>query len=64
MCCSSREWQNIDPSDLSNLSKDDGEFWIALGDYVKYFSGVTICAMTPDFDKDGAADPLGESTDL
>ena len=41
-------------------NKDDGEFYCSLDDFMKFFSAVTICSLTPDFDSDGTADSLSE----
>ena len=54
------EWDTIPKGQLSHHRKDDGEFWIELNDFMKYFSGVTICSMTPDFDQDGCEDTISE----
>lgn len=33
---------------------------MSLVDFIKYFSGITVCSIVPDFDKDGASDVLSE----
>ena len=45
---------------MKHANIDDGEFWMELGDFIKYFSGVTICSLVPDFDKDGCSDTLSK----
>ncbi|XP_046583104.1 calpain-2 catalytic subunit-like [Haliotis rubra] len=44
----------------SNLHHDneDGEFWMNMDDFIRYFDQTTICSLTPDFDIDGRSDPL------
>lgn len=58
--CRSKDWSTIDEGSVPHANKDDGEFWIGLPDFVKYFSGVTINSMVPDFDMDGCTDSLSE----
>ena len=43
---------------MEHADINDGEFWMELKDFVTYFSGVTICSLVPDFDKDGCQDTL------
>lgn len=38
--------------------KADGEFWMTINDYMKYFSDLHVCNFTPDFDQDGKEDGL------
>ncbi|XP_053315383.1 calpain-9 [Spea bombifrons] len=47
----SSEWNLIDPAEknrLSQTSLDDGEFWMKLEDFKRYFDKVEICNLTPD----------------
>lgn len=60
----SKEWSTIDEGSVPHANTDDGEFWISLSDFVKYFSGVTLCSMVPDFDKDGCTDSLNHLTTM
>ncbi|KAI8792125.1 calpain-12, partial [Biomphalaria glabrata] len=54
----STEWKSI-PSNTKNLpDKNNGEFFVCLPDYMKYFSDTTFCSLTPDFDKDGRCNSL------
>ena len=54
------EWDTIPKNAVRHANIDDGEFWMELGDFIKYFSGVTICSLIPDFDKDGCSDKLSK----
>nr|XP_014339375.1 PREDICTED: calpain-9-like [Latimeria chalumnae] len=47
----SAEWSRIDPSvrkRLSQISLDDGEFWMSFEDFKKNFDKIEICNLTPD----------------
>ncbi|KAL1252852.1 hypothetical protein QQF64_017545 [Cirrhinus molitorella] len=46
----SREWREIDPSVRSRLHncQEDGEFWMSFSDFMREFSRVEICNLTPD----------------
>nr|XP_055073649.1 calpain-2 catalytic subunit-like [Misgurnus anguillicaudatus] len=46
----SSEWKNVRPEVKSklNYSAEDGEFWIAYSDFVRHFSRLEICNLTPD----------------
>ena len=55
----SEEWKRIERY-VDAPNRDDGEFYISL-DYVLYFfSSLTICNITPDFDRDGSPDSLSK----
>ena len=55
----SEEWKRIQGY-VDAPNRDDGEFYISL-DYVLYFfSSLTICNITPDFDRDGSPDSLSK----
>ncbi|KAK6166904.1 hypothetical protein SNE40_023508 [Patella caerulea] len=54
----SAEWQQLPSGTVENPIKDDGEFWMALEDFLQYFSQLTICSITPDIDCDGSGDCL------
>lgn len=59
----SAEWDKVAPEVVESLKvkgKGDGEFWVEIGDYLKYFSSTHICNFTPDFDQDGKEDDLSE----
>ncbi|XP_022303003.2 calpain-1 catalytic subunit-like isoform X1 [Crassostrea virginica] len=59
----SEEWKRIERY-VDAPNRDDGEFYISL-DYVLYFfSSLTICNITPDFDRDGSPDSLKYCTCL
>ncbi|XP_075060416.1 calpain-8-like [Mixophyes fleayi] len=44
------EWNSVDPKVKAALDKqaDDGEFWMAFTDFVKEYSRLDICNLTPD----------------
>uniref|UniRef100_A0A8C2I6Y0 Calpain-1 catalytic subunit n=1 Tax=Cyprinus carpio TaxID=7962 RepID=A0A8C2I6Y0_CYPCA len=46
----SREWCEIDPSVKSRLHscQEDGEFWMSFSDFMREFSRLEICNLTPD----------------
>uniref|UniRef100_A0A673G3A7 Calpain-1 catalytic subunit n=1 Tax=Sinocyclocheilus rhinocerous TaxID=307959 RepID=A0A673G3A7_9TELE len=46
----SREWREIDPSVRSRLHncQEDGEFWMSFSDFIREFSRLEICNLTPD----------------
>ncbi|XP_062872593.1 calpain-2 catalytic subunit-like [Trichomycterus rosablanca] len=46
----SKEWDQILPEQKSKLaySADDGEFWMSYLDFIKHFSLLQICNLTPD----------------
>ncbi|BFY99029.1 hypothetical protein BsWGS_02069 [Bradybaena similaris] len=54
----SPEWSTLARSSVTPPEKDDGEFYISLSDFMKYFSQTVICSLTPDFDCDGRSDNL------
>ena len=59
----SKEWDKIAPDVMESLhvrGRADGEFWVEIGDFLKYFSNIQICCFTPDFDEDGTEDNLSE----
>ncbi|XP_056657346.1 calpain-1 catalytic subunit [Monodelphis domestica] len=47
---SSPEWNQIDPSDREKLriKMEDGEFWMSFSDFLREFSRLEICNLTPD----------------
>ncbi|XP_059148726.1 calpain-1 catalytic subunit-like [Physella acuta] len=57
-CDGSPEWNKIPEGAVKAPNKDDGEFYVCLSDFMKYFSQTTICSLTPDFDMDGSSDSL------
>ncbi|XP_071996136.1 calpain-2 catalytic subunit isoform X2 [Engystomops pustulosus] len=46
----SNEWNNVDPSERDRLIKrcDDGEFWMSYNDFLRHYSRLEICNLTPD----------------
>ncbi|XP_008123245.1 calpain-1 catalytic subunit [Anolis carolinensis] len=53
---SSSEWNEVDPDQREelHLKKEDGEFWMSFRDFMRQFSRLEICNLTPDtLDKDG-----------
>ncbi|KAM9709052.1 calpain-1 catalytic subunit-like isoform 1-T2 [Menidia menidia] len=44
-------WQTVSPEDreLCLSRRDDGEFWMTLEDFCKYYSDLDICCLCPDF---------------
>uniref|UniRef100_A0A8W8MAY6 Calpain catalytic domain-containing protein n=1 Tax=Magallana gigas TaxID=29159 RepID=A0A8W8MAY6_MAGGI len=59
----SPEWQSIQ-SIIEGPNKDDGEFYISLEHFLQFFSTLTICSITPDFDSDGSSDSLSKLLSL
>ncbi|XP_076831130.1 calpain 2, (m/II) large subunit a [Brachyhypopomus gauderio] len=45
---SSSEWNNVTASERENVRADDGEFWMSLSDFMKHYSRLEICTLTPD----------------
>uniref|UniRef100_A0A4X2K0Y3 Calpain-1 catalytic subunit n=1 Tax=Vombatus ursinus TaxID=29139 RepID=A0A4X2K0Y3_VOMUR len=47
---SSSEWNQIDPSHRQQLQikMEDGEFWMSFNDFLREFSRLEICNLTPD----------------
>uniref|UniRef100_A0A671QW72 Calpain-2 catalytic subunit n=1 Tax=Sinocyclocheilus anshuiensis TaxID=1608454 RepID=A0A671QW72_9TELE len=46
----SSEWRQISDSDREKLSckAEDGEFWMSFSDFLRHYSRVEICNLTPD----------------
>ncbi|CAH2255665.1 calpain-2 catalytic subunit [Pelobates cultripes] len=46
----SNEWNSVDPDVRDKLIKrcDDGEFWMSFNDFLRHYSRVEICNLTPD----------------
>uniref|UniRef100_A0A8C9Y9A8 Calpain 2 n=1 Tax=Sander lucioperca TaxID=283035 RepID=A0A8C9Y9A8_SANLU len=49
-CDGSSEWNHISKDEKSKLNHaaDDGEFWMSYSDFIKQFSRLEICNLTPD----------------
>ncbi|XP_033762963.1 calpain-2 catalytic subunit-like isoform X2 [Pecten maximus] len=60
----SSEWSSVPEGAVQRANVDDGEFYMSLDDFMTYFSDVTICCLTPDFDRDGSSDTLNYVTCL
>ncbi|XP_045717628.1 calpain-9 isoform X1 [Phyllostomus hastatus] len=48
---SSPEWRAVGPAEqqrLRHTALDDGEFWMAFGDFTAHFDKVEVCNLTPD----------------
>lgn len=60
-------WDNISSETKEKLNlefKADGEFWMTLYDFYKYFDSLEISNLTPDFDLDGDGDNLDMVTNI
>uniref|UniRef100_A0A3B3TU00 Calpain-2 catalytic subunit-like n=1 Tax=Poecilia latipinna TaxID=48699 RepID=A0A3B3TU00_9TELE len=46
----SNEWKYVSEADKSKLNHvaEDGEFWMSYSDFIKHFSKLEICNLTPD----------------
>ncbi|KAJ8392425.1 hypothetical protein AAFF_G00075500 [Aldrovandia affinis] len=51
----SMQWQQISDDDRERLSNrsEDGEFWMAFSDFLRHYSRLEICNLTPDALSDG-----------
>uniref|UniRef100_A0A8C5Q8V9 Calpain-1 catalytic subunit n=1 Tax=Leptobrachium leishanense TaxID=445787 RepID=A0A8C5Q8V9_9ANUR len=46
---SSSEWNNVDPSERDlRINMEDGEFWMSFQDFLREYSRLEICNLTPD----------------
>ncbi|XP_072503838.1 calpain-2 catalytic subunit [Notamacropus eugenii] len=43
-------WNSIDPDERERLTRkfEDGEFWMSFGDFLRHYSRLEICNLTPD----------------
>lgn len=43
-------WNTIDPEERERLTmrQEDGEFWMSFGDFLRHYSRLEICNLTPD----------------
>ncbi|KAL6111251.1 capn8 [Pungitius sinensis] len=46
----SKDWDGVDPEEKKKLdhSADDGEFWMSYTDFLRHFSRLDLCNLTPD----------------
>ncbi|XP_072527901.1 calpain-2 catalytic subunit-like [Salminus brasiliensis] len=44
----SSEWKSVDPSERPNSSAEDGEFWMSFQEFMRQYSRIEICTLTPD----------------
>ncbi|RXM33658.1 Calpain-2 catalytic subunit [Acipenser ruthenus] len=44
----SPEWNNVEASQRSNVKAEDGEFWMSFSDFMRHYSRLEICNLTPD----------------
>ncbi|KAJ8248613.1 hypothetical protein GJAV_G00243870 [Gymnothorax javanicus] len=44
----SSEWNHVDQSERDNIRVEDGEFWMSLSDFLRHYSRLEICTLTPD----------------
>ncbi|XP_039594846.1 calpain-2 catalytic subunit-like [Polypterus senegalus] len=44
----SSEWSAVEPSQRQNIKADDGEFWMSFTDFMRHYSRLEICNLTPD----------------
>ncbi|XP_053347691.1 calpain-2 catalytic subunit-like [Clarias gariepinus] len=44
----SSEWNSVDPSERPNANAEDGEFCMAFSEFLRQYSRVEICTLTPD----------------
>lgn len=56
----SAEWQSAPGECVPPPSKDDGEFYMEVRDFIQFFADCTICNLTPDLDREDVEDTLGK----
>ncbi|KAA0718275.1 Calpain-2 catalytic subunit [Triplophysa tibetana] len=44
----SSEWNAVSPSEHEIVKSEDGEFWMSFSDFVRHYSRIEICTLTPD----------------
>ncbi|KAG7493015.1 hypothetical protein MATL_G00020030 [Megalops atlanticus] len=44
----STEWNYVDAADRQNVKADDGEFWMSFQEFLRHYSRLEICTLTPD----------------
>uniref|UniRef100_A0A672R6A0 Calpain-2 catalytic subunit-like n=1 Tax=Sinocyclocheilus grahami TaxID=75366 RepID=A0A672R6A0_SINGR len=44
----SSEWNAVDSSERESVKAEDGEFWMSFSDFVRQYSRIEICTLTPD----------------
>uniref|UniRef100_UPI00358EAB74 calpain-9-like n=1 Tax=Myxine glutinosa TaxID=7769 RepID=UPI00358EAB74 len=52
----SSEWRSLDANERERLHQvmaEDGEFWMSMNDFLRHYSRVEICNLTPDVYREG-----------
>ncbi|XP_023684021.1 calpain-2 catalytic subunit-like [Paramormyrops kingsleyae] len=44
----SSEWNYVTSHEVQNVKADDGEFWMSFSDFMRHYSRLEICTLTPD----------------
>ncbi|KAK6489902.1 calpain-2 catalytic subunit-like [Huso huso] len=44
----SSEWNYVEASQRTNVKAEDGEFWMSFSDFMRHYSRLEICNLTPD----------------
>lgn len=44
----SSEWNAVDQSERGNVKAEDGEFWMSFSDFLRHYSRLEVCTLTPD----------------
>ncbi|TSK67239.1 Calpain-1 catalytic subunit [Bagarius yarrelli] len=57
----SSEWNSVDPSQRPSASAEDGEFWMSFSEFMRQYSRVEICTLTPDAVTGDQVKPWGVS---
>ncbi|KAJ8314332.1 hypothetical protein KUTeg_008893 [Tegillarca granosa] len=59
----SKDWDNV-VSGVIKPEEDEGEFYISVKDFCKYFESCTICDLTPDINRDGTGEEFDYLTSI